>query len=81
MNVSQDKPSIRFVGQADFASEVLQSGKPVLAVFTAPYPPMKHNPCSVELLMRPRLARSAGEEPGKKSPAGTLTRPQRGRKP
>ena len=35
MNVSQDKPSIRSVGQADFASEVLQSGKRVLAVFMA----------------------------------------------
>jgi len=35
MNASQDKPSIRFVGQADFASEVLQSGKRVLAVFMA----------------------------------------------
>jgi thioredoxin 1 len=43
MNVSQDKPSIRFVGQADFASEVLQSGKPVLAVFTAPW----SRPCQV----------------------------------
>jgi hypothetical protein len=38
MNVSQDKPSIRFVGQADFVSEALQSDKPVLAVFTVPYP-------------------------------------------
>jgi thioredoxin 1 len=37
MNVSQDKPSIRFVSQADFVSEVLQSGKSVLAVFTAPW--------------------------------------------
>ena len=43
MNVSQDKPSIRFVGQADFASEVLQSGKPVLAVFIAPW----SRPCQV----------------------------------
>jgi thioredoxin-like negative regulator of GroEL len=37
MNVSLDKPSIRFVGQADFASEVLQSGKPVLAMFMVPW--------------------------------------------
>ncbi len=37
MNVSQQNPSIRFVGQADFSSEVLQSDKPVLAVFTAPW--------------------------------------------
>ncbi len=37
MNPSQDKQSIRFVGQADFTSEVLQSGKPVLAVFMAPW--------------------------------------------
>jgi thioredoxin-like negative regulator of GroEL len=36
MKVNQDKPSIRFVGEADFASEVLQAGKPVLAVFIAP---------------------------------------------
>ncbi len=43
MSVSQDKPTIRFVGQADFASEVLQSGKPVLAVFTAPW----SRPCQV----------------------------------
>ncbi len=37
MNVSQQNPSIRFVGQADFSSEVLQSDKPGLAVFTAPW--------------------------------------------
>ncbi len=42
MNVSQ-KPSIKFLGQADFASEVLQSGKPVLAVFIAPW----SRPCQV----------------------------------
>jgi hypothetical protein len=35
MSVSLDKPSIRFVSQADLASEVLQSGKRVLAVFMA----------------------------------------------
>jgi thioredoxin 1 len=43
MNVSQDKPSIRFIGQADFALEVLQADKPVLAVFTAPW----SRPCQV----------------------------------
>ncbi len=43
MNVSQSKPTIRFVGQADFASEVLHSGKPVLAVFIAPW----SRPCQV----------------------------------
>ncbi len=43
MNPSQDKLTIRFVGQAEFASEVLQSGKPVLAVFTAPW----SRPCQV----------------------------------
>ena len=43
MNVSQDKSSIRFIGQADFASEVLQSSKPVLAVFMAPW----SRPCQV----------------------------------
>src|SRR5512137_555870 len=43
MNVSQQNPSIRFVGQSDFASEVLQTGKPVLAVFTAPW----SRPCQV----------------------------------
>ena len=43
MNVSQQESSIRFVGQADFASEVLQAGKPVLAVFTAPW----SRPCQV----------------------------------
>jgi thioredoxin-like negative regulator of GroEL len=37
MNASQDIPSIGFVSQADFASEVLQSGKPVLAVFMSPW--------------------------------------------
>ena len=43
MNVSQDKPSIRSIGQAEFGSEALQSGKPVLAVFTAPW----SRPCQV----------------------------------
>jgi hypothetical protein len=38
MNISQDKPSIGFIGQAGFTSEVLQSGKPVLGVFTTSYP-------------------------------------------
>ncbi len=42
MNVSQ-KPSIKFLGQADFASEVLQAGKPVLVVFIAPW----SRPCQV----------------------------------
>jgi thioredoxin 1 len=37
MNMSQNKPSIRSVAQADFASAVLQAGKPVLAVFMAPW--------------------------------------------
>jgi thioredoxin 1 len=37
MKVDQDKPSIRFVGQTDFALEVLQADKPVLAVFIAPW--------------------------------------------
>jgi thioredoxin 1 len=41
--VSQEKPNLRFVGQTDFASEVLQSGKPVLAVFTAAW----SRPCQV----------------------------------
>jgi hypothetical protein len=39
MNASQDKPSIGFVSQADFASVVMQSGKPVLAVFMVPWVP------------------------------------------
>ena len=43
MNPSQDKAAIRFVGQTDFASEVLQSDKPVLAVFIAPW----SRPCQV----------------------------------
>lgn len=43
MNMSQNKPSIRFVGQADFVSETLKSGKPVLAVFMAPW----SRPCQV----------------------------------
>lgn len=43
MNISQNKPSIRFVGQADFAAAVLQSSKPVLAVFFAPW----SRPCQV----------------------------------
>ena len=43
MNMSQNKPSIRFIGQADFGSEILQSGKPVLAVFVAPW----SRPCQV----------------------------------
>ena len=43
MKVNQDKPNIRFVEQTDFASEVLKAGKPVLAVFTAPW----SRPCQV----------------------------------
>ena len=35
MNVSQNKPSVSFVGQADFALLALLSGKRVLAVFMA----------------------------------------------
>lgn len=37
MNMSPNKLNLRTVGHADFASAVLQSGKPVLAVFTAPW--------------------------------------------
>lgn len=43
MNVNQDKSGIRFIGQADFATEVLESAKPVLAVFLAPW----SRPCQV----------------------------------
>ena len=38
MNATQDKPGIRFIGQSDFASEILPSGKPALSVFAAAYP-------------------------------------------
>jgi thioredoxin 1 len=37
MNASQSKTSFRFIGDAEFASEVLQSSKPVLVVFWAPW--------------------------------------------
>jgi thioredoxin 1 len=43
MNSSPSKLSIKLIGQADFASAVLQSGKPVLAVFTAAW----SRPCQV----------------------------------
>ncbi len=43
MKMSQDKPSIRSIGQAEFAPKVLQSGKPVLVVFIAPW----SRPCQV----------------------------------
>ena len=43
MNMIQNISNLRTVGQADFASAVLQSSKPVLAVFLAPW----SRPCQV----------------------------------
>lgn len=41
--MTEAKLNLRIVGQADFASAILQSGKPVLAVFIAPW----SRPCQV----------------------------------
>jgi thioredoxin 1 len=43
MNIAQNKPNLRVVGEADFVSVVLQSSKPVLVVFFAPW----SRPCQV----------------------------------
>ena len=43
MNMTKNKANLRLVSQADFASAVLQSSKPVLAVFSAPW----SRPCQV----------------------------------
>jgi thioredoxin 1 len=43
MNADQSKTSFRVIGDAEFASEVLQSSKPVLVVFWAPW----SRPCLV----------------------------------
>ncbi len=43
MNMIQNKPNLRAVTQGEFASAVLQSGKPVLVVFFATW----SRPCQV----------------------------------
>jgi thioredoxin 1 len=43
MNADQSKTSFRFIGDADFASKVLQSSTPVLVAFWAPW----SRPCQV----------------------------------
>jgi thioredoxin 1 len=43
MNPSQSKASFRLIGEADFASKVLQSSKPILVVFWAPW----SRPCQI----------------------------------
>ncbi len=43
MNKTQNSPNVRTVTQAEFASAVLQSSKPVLVVFLAPW----SRPCQV----------------------------------
>ncbi len=54
--MSQSKPRIEFVGEADFASEVLQSGRPVLAVFWAPW----SRPCRILDPILEEVASSCG---------------------
>jgi len=43
MNLTYTNPSLRFVSEADFESQVLQSKNPVLVVFSAPW----SKPCHV----------------------------------